>query len=91
MEYFPHFMMCLVKQYLNPLKPEFIRKNFIWNIKSHKRTIFKIFRSGLKILYRLSITSRSSEMMNILYKIQFLRKHLYGQQRNFMTVYYEPQ
>lgn len=43
--------MCLVKQLLNPLKLEFIRKNFIWSTKSHKSTIFKIFGSVLKKLF----------------------------------------
>lgn len=85
MDYVPHFMMCLVKQLLNPLKLETIRKNFLWSTKSHK--ILKLFGSGLKTFWRLLITSWSSERMNVLFKIQLLRKHLHGQQRNFMTVF----
>lgn len=50
MEYIPHFVMCLVKQLLYPLKLEIIGKNFIWNSKIHRSTIFKIFGLGPKAL-----------------------------------------
>lgn len=38
------------KQLQNPLKLEIIRKNFVWDTKSHRSTILKIFGLGPKTL-----------------------------------------
>lgn len=50
MDYIPHFIICLIKRLLNPLKLEIITKDFIWNSKIRRSIIFKIFGSGPKTL-----------------------------------------